>query len=117
MAEALHDNTSPPVLATVNVVWAATHRGRGIVVGETTRVGGTGVAVGVGPKVGDPRGAGDAVGAAVLPGRGVCVGECGAVELVAALFALAVAPPLEEFDEALALDDAKDPRTIERAPR
>jgi hypothetical protein len=124
MAEAPHDNTSPPVLATVKfVVWASAHVASLIVFGETTNVGGTGVAVGDGPEVGvcvatgdavgDPRGAGDAV----LPGWDVCVGACGAAEPVAALRAVAVAPPLEEFDEELALDDAKDPRTIEKAPR
>ena len=112
MAEALHDNTSPPVLATVKcVVWGNRHVVSVIgIVGETTSVGGMGVAVGDG--VGDPRGAGDAV----LPGRGVCVGECGAVDVP---LVEAAAPPLEELDEALALppDNVNGPRSIEMVPR
>jgi hypothetical protein len=120
MAEAPHDNTSPPVLATVKfVVWASAHVASVIVVGETTNVGGVGVVVAVaaGDAVGEPRGVAVVVETGVLPGWDVCVGACGAAEPVAALRAVAVAPPLEEFDEELALDDAKDPRTIEKAPR
>lgn len=115
----------PPVLATVNWAWViARHVVRVMVVGETDRIGGTGVAVGMG--VGDPPAEGEVVGIAVLLGLGVAVDVCGTLEVEPADVPLTgdappEALPPEELDDACddakALDDVKGARTIERVPR
>lgn len=105
LALAVHEKGRPPVLATVNWVWAATHVVSWMVVGWTSRVAGTGVAVGEGAAVGEGPGVG------VAPGRPP-VGV-GAPPLAAV--AVAAAPEIVcddelEFEEEELLEDAEGAR-------
>ena len=104
-AVAIHENETPPVLATVNCVVAPRQRVIGTLVGWTSRVAGTGDAVGEGPGVGETAGVG------VPPdGRVVGVGAppWAAVAVAAALEI--VCDDAFEFEEELLLEAAEGAR-------
>jgi hypothetical protein len=111
LALAVHEKGRPPVLATVNWVWAATHVVSWMLVGWISRVAGTGVAVGDGPGVGDGPTVGETRGVGVARG-GPAVGV-GAPPLAAV--AVAAAPEIVcddelEFEEEELLEDAEGAR-------
>jgi hypothetical protein len=81
-AVAIHEKESSPVLAMVNCVWAPRQTVMETLVGWTSRVAGTGVAVGEGPGVGDITGVGVAPDGRVV---GVGAPPWAAVAVAAAL--------------------------------
>jgi hypothetical protein len=104
-AVAIHENETPPVLEMVNCVWAPRHARNETLVGLTSRVAGTGVAVGDEPGVGETAGLG-------VPADGRVVGV-GAPPWAAV--AVAAAPEIVcddefEFEEELLLEDADGAR-------
>jgi hypothetical protein len=104
-AVAIHENETPPVLAMVNCVWAPRQSVNEALVGLTSSVAGTGVAVGEGPGVGETAGVG-----VPLDGRTVGVGAppWAAVAVAAALEI--VCDDEFEFEEELLLEDAEGAR-------
>jgi hypothetical protein len=106
LAVALHEKGSPPLLAMVNFVdWTRTQMANWMVVGWTSRVPGTGAAVG------DAPGAGAATGVCTAPGSPPVVGVGSAPGMMfAVVVAAAPGKPWDdalEFEEELLLEDAE----------
>ena len=110
-AVAIHEKEAPPVLATVNGVWAPRQTVKETLVGWTSRVAAKGVAVGEGPGVGEGPDVGERAGVGVPPeGRVVGVGAppWAAVAVAAALEI--VCDDELEFEEELLLEAAEGAR-------